>query len=1024
MANPPDSHVEDPAIKKFFISLALDDIINEAPLHELDKKYGVSKSFLQSLQNSSAAFASMVASFCNKLGWNNIELLLNHLQSRLEFGVQQELLDLMRLPCLNSKTARLLYDASLDTVKQIAHSPLERISKAISSGRAYITNSPDNVNRKARDKIWVEAKKEFMPFNDFASLIQNEAREIIERDTGAHINWDVNLSQTTINSSAETSSKTPNKRKRSSKNNKSHLYSLKSPESKLGGTIHNASKSINLGEYSICPDPITPNASPVPCKVKQVTSVVPEEMSVQESSQTKPGEQKSDTSSIPEMFSDDDFICLGISPPKKVEKEDDEELAHVSSSDESSSDVDKRHLSGSIDTSSLHVKKKVRHNTSPSISEEQPSFISPGDKVRLIHCSSCTDDIINKWLSWKRVSIHFGLSDVNQPSTVIGQNMGAPLPSPLDSEVISFDGKKLEYVFLSFGDKNVYCFKQVHAVNALANSIEFILQRAHNLEIIVENIMKAYKILRLALKLSSDSLRKLSWLDIRIASWLEEPENRPQFPKDYISRYMNEFRSTYQEYCKKSEDDLMAFSTSLMVHIFSKIYQTVLLPGEMLFVYKEIEMKAALIFAESQLHGFHVDRKYLQDLHLQLIVLEDELKEKAFTIANSKFNLSSPKQVAEILYFKLDLLSKASEIIDTNPVRIKKIKEERKLPDHLRTAKNVLEKLIRYHELPKVILDYRSVENVKSNVIVPINSFARGDTVTGKLDLFTATGRVSMGEPDLMKTPKAFSVLNDRVINVRKILTAKPGYTLISADYSQLEMRILAHLCKDVQLIDSLNSGTDVFRELAARIAGGFPENITEEKRQQAKGICYGIIYGMGNKTLSERLGVTEDEALDIKNAFLETLQNVRPFIDHTIEKCKQNRHTHPPCGRRRYLPHISSSNSDQVSRAGRQAINSTIQGSAADLAKLAMVKVDEAIQEAKINAHLTLEMHDELIYQVKCESLYAFSTILSKCMQQVTHDSFPDFEVKLPVNLKTGPNWGEMSALDPVAVSQATTNQ
>jgi DNA polymerase theta len=245
----------------------------------------------------------------------------------------------------------------------------------------------------------------------------------------------------------------------------------------------------------------------------------------------------------------------------------------------------------------------------------------------------------------------------------------------------------------------------------------------------------------------------------------------------------------------------------------------------------------------------------------------------------------------------------------------------------------------------------------------------------------------------------------EEVVSVRHAIVARPGYCLLSADYSQLELRIMAHLSEDLSLQTTLNSGGDVFKAIASQLQNKDVEEVSREERQQAKEICYGIIYGIGIKDLAKRLGVVEEAAQDFRSDFLSKYTGIQRFITSCIKDCRDKGYIETLYGRRRHLPAINSQIAAKAAKAERQAINSTIQGSAADLAKLGMNVIEESIISTGLKACLILQMHDELIYEVRSDQCLPFARIVAdkmgKCAERMS--------VVLPVNLKRGSNWGDL---------------
>uniref|UniRef100_A0A2A4IST5 DNA-directed DNA polymerase n=1 Tax=Heliothis virescens TaxID=7102 RepID=A0A2A4IST5_HELVI len=286
--------------------------------------------------------------------------------------------------------------------------------------------------------------------------------------------------------------------------------------------------------------------------------------------------------------------------------------------------------------------------------------------------------------------------------------------------------------------------------------------------------------------------------------------------------------------------------------------------------------------------------------------------------------------------------------------------------------------------------------------------------------MFTCTGRISMHEPNLQNVPRTFAIpceyltmhtgTTDHVaeFNCRNIFKAARGYVIVSADYCQLEMRILTHFSKDQVLMKIMKSDMDVFKSIAASWSNVPEEQVDDDLRQKAKQLCYGIIYGMGNKTLGQLLDVTEMEAAVFMDTFYKTYPAVKEFTQSVKEECRDKGYVETLMKRRRYLDDIRSSSVSIKSAAERQAVNTTIQGSAADIAKAAMCSIDTMTDAIDPKPRLILQMHDELIYEVPEAYQHYFITIIKEVMENTI-----ELTVPLPVKVKTGPTWGSLKEIE-----------
>lgn len=306
---------------------------------------------------------------------------------------------------------------------------------------------------------------------------------------------------------------------------------------------------------------------------------------------------------------------------------------------------------------------------------------------------------------------------------------------------------------------------------------------------------------------------------------------------------------------------------------------------------------------------------------------------------------------------------------------------------------------------------------------------------------WSATGRISLYEPNLINVDKDFQVRSitqavaqqldqqantssgkqdsDQLdsqsnipveIKLRKLICARVGYVLVCADYSQLELRILTHFTKDPVLLATLNDpSSDVFTSIAAGWKQIPSEQVTYEMRQQAKQICYGIIYGMGNRSLAASLEVTEEEAAGFRKSFLERYARIEPFVNEVIEQCRASSCVKTISQRRRIITNITSEDLPTQWKGQRQAVNTMVQGSAADMIKLAMVAVGNAVRKLQLDASLIMQMHDELMYEVRQDQAAQFAALLKQQMEQVSQH----LDVILPVKVCSGPNWGSLGEVN-----------
>ena len=401
-------------------------------------------------------------------------------------------------------------------------------------------------------------------------------------------------------------------------------------------------------------------------------------------------------------------------------------------------------------------------------------------------------------------------------------------------------------------------------------------------------------------------------------------------------------------------------------------------------LYKEIELPLLEVLAEIELNGIYINRKHLVELSSkidkQLLTLEKDI----YILADEEFNINSPKQLSVILFEKLKL-----------PV-IKKTKTG------YSTDVSVLELLAQEHKLPEQILSYRQLAKLKSTYVdaLPGEIFKNtGRVHTSFNQTVAATGRLSSSNPNLQNIP----IRSEMGREIRKAFTAEGDNMLLSADYSQIELRILAHLSKDKALKNAFDKGEDIHSRTAADIFGSALDNVDDDSRRMAKAVNFGIIYGLSAFGLSRQLKISRKEAKDFIDQYFSLYSKVKGFMDNTISEARECGYTLTMFNRRRYLPDLKSDNRQTRESAERVAINSPIQGSAADLIKVAMIQISRKLKKLKLNSKMILQVHDELVFECPVHEQKEIESLVRKEMEGACLLSVP-----LIVDIGWGKNWNE----------------
>ena len=418
----------------------------------------------------------------------------------------------------------------------------------------------------------------------------------------------------------------------------------------------------------------------------------------------------------------------------------------------------------------------------------------------------------------------------------------------------------------------------------------------------------------------------------------------------------------------------------------SKILKKKLEERNLLKLLEEIEIPLISVLAKIEMNGIKIDKQKLEKLSEIFAKELAELEKEIFSMAGEEFNINSPKQLGKILFEKLKL-----------PVQ-KKTKKK----TGYSTDIDVLTKLAEDHDLPKKILRFRSIGKLKSTYSDSLQELIHPETGrihTSFNQTITATGRLSSSDPNLQNIP----VRGKEGKEIRQAFIPEKGSLLVSADYSQIELRILAHCAEDEILIDAFKNDEDIHTRTALEVFQVFPDFITDDLRRQAKAINFGIVYGMSSFGLAKELGISRKMAQTYIDNYFARYSGVKKFIDTTIEQTKKTCETSTLLGRKRHLAEINSSNANIRKFAQRAAINTPIQGSAADLIKLAMINMDKALNKNKMKSKMLISVHDEIVFEVPEKEQETLISLAKDVMENVF-----DLKVPLKVNIGVGANWAE----------------
>ena len=419
------------------------------------------------------------------------------------------------------------------------------------------------------------------------------------------------------------------------------------------------------------------------------------------------------------------------------------------------------------------------------------------------------------------------------------------------------------------------------------------------------------------------------------------------------------------------------------IHALKPIMDALMREQGMRKLYYDIELPLCEVLAEMEREGFLVDRTALYNYGESMIGTIDQLQQQIWNYAGHEFNINSPKQLGEVLFDELYL------------------PQGKKTKTGWSTSADVLEKLRNKHPIIQNILDYRTLTKLKSTYADGLLKVidADGRIHTNFQMTVTATGRLSSTEPNLQNIP----IRKEFGSEIRKMFVAAPGNVLVDADYSQIELRLLAHISKDTAMRDAFLSGVDFHTATASQVFNTPVEEVTARQRSNAKAVNFGIVYGISAWSLAGDIGVSTSEAKEYMDAYYEKYPGVHQYMEDIKEKAREDGYVVTLYQRRRYLPELKSSNFNTRSFGERVALNMPIQGTAADIIKLAMVNVANRLKKEKLEGKLILQVHDELIVECPEKEAETVSKLLAEEMENVIHLSVP-----LSVEVKTGHTWHE----------------
>ncbi len=467
------------------------------------------------------------------------------------------------------------------------------------------------------------------------------------------------------------------------------------------------------------------------------------------------------------------------------------------------------------------------------------------------------------------------------------------------------------------------------------------------------------------------------FIDTMLASYLINP-----LRKEYaIDGVLEEFIDS--DLSGGSPDELLK-ERAFLLHDLAEVLSRKMEEHGLLDLFRSVEMPLVAVLADMEFYGVKVDRQALLVLSNDFDKRLNTIMKKVYELAEETFNINSPQQLGRILFDKLNLppLKKTKTAYSTDT--------------------EVLQTLAPLHALPSEVLQYRTLSKLKNTYIDVLPTLINGET--GRIhasfnQMVVATGRLSSSDPNLQNIP----IRGDEGRKIREAFVAEDGFILLSADYSQIELRVLAHMSRDELLLEAFSKDEDIHSRVAQEVFRVGPTGLTSEMRRTAKVINFGVVYGISGFGLAKELGVSPREAQIYIDDYFKRHKGVQAYIDATLEFARERGFVKTLLGRTRIIPEIRNPDTGVRQFGERTAVNTPLQGSAADIIKLAMVKIHKRMNEEKMASRLIIQIHDELVFEVKEAELSAMKELVKHEMEHVL-----DLAVPLRVSLGAGKNWAE----------------
>jgi DNA polymerase-1 len=566
-------------------------------------------------------------------------------------------------------------------------------------------------------------------------------------------------------------------------------------------------------------------------------------------------------------------------------------------------------------------------------------------------------------------SVNHNYQKINKIEEISGK---ADLKATLFFDWLTVNDKIAGFAF-AFDEKKIYYHLLDDASNFKKN-LQYIFE---NERLVVSYALKqTFKYFH-GLKLKV----KATFFDLQIAHYLIQPE---------IQHKLEMLAESYLDYELMSDPKELHLAVCEHVEVYAQLYpifKKELEQNKLTSLFDEVEMPLTEVLADMEYTGVKLDTEVLRENSQTLAQDIADLEEHIYALAGEKFNIGSPKQMGEILFEKLRIIENA---------KLTKTKQ-------YQTGEEVLNKLVNKHPIVSLILEWRSLTKLKSTYIDALPQLI--NPKTGRIhttfnQTVTSTGRLSSVNPNLQNIP----IRTERGRDIRKAFVApSDDYVIMAADYSQIELRIVAHVCGDERMIDTFRQHKDIHASMAAHVYHVAEDEVTSTMRRNAKTVNFGILYGISAFGLAERLHIPQKEARELITDYFAGFPKISQYLSETMDFARKNGYVETLLGRRRYIKDINSANAILRKAAERNAINAPIQGTAADLIKIAMVRIAREIKKQKLDCRMVLQVHDELVFEVRKTEVEKIKRTVRELMSTALQLSVP-----LDVDINEGKSWYE----------------